>query len=243
MTALVVGLFLKAYTCVPLAWNVVPSSKAILRKCSTKPRKSLNDAWLISKLGSKEKKARLCWWRGNAKPQNLSSCKWEVKQVNFHDLQWSFLWTPVFIPMSRTVHVVSCNISLGVTINGHGNFINRKCTFNCALDCMHLIPYCLNRQTVPWTFMGKLHRSESFVVFLFYSFYFEMSNNFIQLHQSEVWKSCDSIVSQSTGTLDRLPPHNMMEHKLVQLQHLTLCSGVKTQREFNPWNSFSESFW
>lgn len=167
MTALVVGLFLKAYTCVPLAWNVVPSSKAILRKCSTKPRKSLNDAWLISKLGSKEKKAKLCWWRGNAKPQSLSSCKWEVKQVNFHDLQWSFFWTPVFIPMSRTVHVVSCNISLGVTINGHGNFINRKCTFNCALDCMHLISLLLKQANCAMDFHGETTSLRKFCCFPF----------------------------------------------------------------------------
>lgn len=59
----------KVPTCVPLVWNVAPFSKGILRKCPSKPRKSVNDPWLVSKWGSQGKKASLCWGRGEDKPQ------------------------------------------------------------------------------------------------------------------------------------------------------------------------------
>lgn len=67
MTTLAAGLFFP--TCVPLVWNVAPFSKGMLRKCPSKPRKSVNDPWLISKWGSQGKKASLCWGRGKEKPQ------------------------------------------------------------------------------------------------------------------------------------------------------------------------------
>jgi len=63
------AIFLKPDTCLPLAWNVAPFSKVILRKCSTQPRKSINGTRLASQLGSEEKKASLCWARGRANPQ------------------------------------------------------------------------------------------------------------------------------------------------------------------------------
>lgn len=69
-------------------------------------------------------------------------------------------------------------------MNRDDNFINCKHTFNCALDCMDLISYCLNRQTVTRTFKGKLHPSASFVIFLFINFISKcqrISYNFVNL--------------------------------------------------------------
>lgn len=69
MTTLAAGLFFEGSYLRPSGLKCGTIFQSILRKCPCKPRKSVNDPWLVSKWGSQGKKASLCWGRGKEKPQ------------------------------------------------------------------------------------------------------------------------------------------------------------------------------
>lgn len=134
---------------------------------------------------------------------SVSSCKLEVKQVKLHEIKWSYFFLNICgIHMSWTVHMVHCNVSLGVAVNGGGNFINSKPTFNKSLCFLFL-------KQANWA-MDFTQKVVSLSFFYFLLKCQIISHKFINLKysRSAVWQH-----------------HRTKEHTLVQ--HLILCPELK----------------